>query len=62
MGAGCQRGEGVLNTTEHQWSQCNKKIKKKAHFFHWAGGEAEEGLQEEGSTGLLQRPFKALTA
>lgn len=61
MGAGGQRGEGVLNTTEHQWSQCNKK-KKKAHFSHWAGGEAEEGLQEEGSTGLFQRPFKGLTA
>lgn len=36
--------------------------KKKAHFSHWAGGEAEEGLQEEGSTGLFQRPFKGLTA
>lgn len=51
---------GGLNTTEHQWSQCNKK--EKAHFSHWAGGEAEEGLQEEGSTGLFQRPFKGLTA
>ena len=56
-----KEGRGYLTLQSISGLSVIKK-KKKAHFSHWAGGEAEEGLQEEGSTGLFQRPFKGLTA
>ena len=58
MGAGGQRGEGVLNTTEHQWSQCNKK-KKRLTFLTGLVGRQKRDSRKKGAQGFFRGHLRA---